>query len=105
MYSVTNITTIADCDVLLTMANKEKADLTFKKLSEERLVANYSSTAVEIDAILQGVIAEIDAVITVLAVLPEGTTKESEEKRTERRLQHEVCIVREIGEKGPAGKE
>ncbi|MGV7106862.1 hypothetical protein [Flavobacterium sp. U410] len=26
-------------------------------------------------------IAEIDAVITVLAVLPEGTTKESEEKR------------------------
>jgi hypothetical protein len=81
MYSVTNITTIADCDVLLTMANKEKADLTFKKLSEERLVANYSSTAVEIDAILQGVIAEIDAVITVLAVLPEGTTKESEEKR------------------------
>ena len=29
MYSVTNLTTIADCDVLLTMANKEKADLAF----------------------------------------------------------------------------
>ena len=81
MYSVTNLTTIADCDVLLTMANKEKADLAFKKLSEERLVTNYSTTSVEIDAILQGVIAEIAAVDTILAVLPEGPTKEAEEKR------------------------
>jgi len=81
MYSVTNITTVADCDVLLTMANKEKADLTFKKLSEERLVTNYSTTSVEIDAVLQGVIAEIAAVDSILAVLPVGATKDSEEKR------------------------
>jgi hypothetical protein len=81
MYSVTNITTIADCDVLLNMANKEKADLTFKKLSEERLVTNYSTTSVEIEAILQGVVAEINAVNSIIAVLPEGPTKESEEKR------------------------
>jgi hypothetical protein len=81
MYSVTNLTTIADCDVLLTMANKEKADLAFKKLSEERLVTNYSTTSVEIDAILQGVIAEIAAVDAILTVLPNGPTKDSEEKR------------------------
>ena len=81
MYSVTNLTTIADCDVLLTMANKEKADLAFKKLSEERLVTNYSTTSVEIDAVLQGVLAEISAVDTIIATLPEGTTKENEEKR------------------------
>jgi hypothetical protein len=81
MYSVTNLTTIADCDVLLNMANKEKADLAFKKLSEERLVTNYSTTSVEIDAVLQGVIAEIAAVDSILAVLPNGPTKDSEEKR------------------------
>jgi hypothetical protein len=81
MYTVSNLTTIADCDVLLTMANKEKADLAFKKLSEERLVTNYSSTSVEIDAVLQGVIAEISAVDSVIAVLPEGSTKDFEEKR------------------------
>ena len=81
MYSVTNLTTIADCDVLLTMANKEKADLAFKKLSEERLVTNYSTTSIEIDAVLQGVVAEIAAVDSILAVLPEGSTKDSEEKR------------------------
>ena len=81
MYSVTNLTTIADCDVLLNMANKEKADLAFKKLSEERLVTNYSTASVEIDAVLQGVVAEIAAVDSILAVLPEGSTKDSEEKR------------------------
>ena len=81
MNSVTNLTTIADCDVLLTMANKEKADLAFKKLSEERLVTNYSTTSVEIDAVLQGVIAEIAAVDSILAVLPNGPTKDSEENR------------------------
>ena len=81
MYTVSNLTTIADCDVLLTMANKEKADLAFKKLSEERLVTNYSTTSVEIDAVLQGVIAEIAAVDSILTVLPNGPTKDSEEKR------------------------
>ncbi len=81
MYTVSNLTTIADCDVLLTMANKEKADLAFKKLSEERLVTNYSTTSVEIDAVLQGVLAEISAVDTIIATLPEGTTKENEQKR------------------------
>ena len=81
MYSISNVTTIADCNVLLNMANKEKADLNFKKLSDERLVNNYSSTSVEISAVLQGVIAEISAINTVLAVLPDGLTKESEEKR------------------------
>jgi hypothetical protein len=81
MYSVTNLTTIADCDVLLIMAEKEKSDLNFRKLSDERLVTNYSNTSVEIDAVLQGVIAEISAVDTVLDVLPEGTTKDAEEKR------------------------
>ena len=81
MYTVSNLTTIADCDVLLNMANKEKADLAFKKLSEERLVTNYSTASVEIDAVLQGVIAEIAAVDSILAVLPNGPTKDSEEKR------------------------
>lgn len=81
MYSFTKITSVAECDVLLSWAEREKSDLTFRKLSVERLTTNYSSTSVEIDAILQGVIAEIAAVETVINILPEGPTKESEEKR------------------------
>lgn len=45
------------------------------------MVANYSTTSVEIDAVLQGVLTEISAVNTIVAALPEGPTKENEEKR------------------------
>ena len=58
-----------------------KSRFSVQKLSEERLVTNYSTTSVEIAAVLQGVVAEIAAVDTILAVLPEGSTKEAEEKR------------------------
>ena len=75
-YSVQNLTQVTDCDVLLTWAQKEKADLNFKKLSEERLTTKYSETAIEVDAVLQGVIAELTAVDTIIAVLPEGPTKD-----------------------------
>ncbi|GAA4771053.1 MULTISPECIES: hypothetical protein [Flavobacterium] len=81
MYSFNKITLASDCDVLLAWAEKEKADLAFKKFSEERITANYSSTSVEIEAVLQGVLAEISAVQTVIDVLPEGPTKENEVKR------------------------
>lgn len=81
IYSISNITQIADCDVLLTWAGKEKADLEFKKLSEERLTDKFASTSIEVEAILQGVLVEISAVETVIAVLPEGRTKEEEIKR------------------------
>lgn len=80
-YSVNGITQIADCDVLLTWAQKEKADLTFQQLSEDRLTTKFASTSVEVQVILQSVIAELAALETVLAVLPEGPTKVSELKR------------------------
>lgn len=75
-YSVQNLTQVTDCDVLLSWAQKEKADLNFKKLSEERLTTKYAETALEVDAVLQGVIAELTAVDTIIAVLPEGPTKD-----------------------------
>ncbi len=84
MYSFNKITQASDCDVLLAWAEKEKADLAFKKFSEERITANYSSTSIEIHAVLQGVLAEISAVQTVIDVLPAGPTKENEIKRKTR---------------------
>ena len=81
MYSFSKITSTADCDVLVNWAQKERADLAFRKIADERLTVNYSTTSVEIDAILQGVLAEIAAVETVIGVLPEGPAKEAELKR------------------------
>ena len=80
-YSVNGITQIADCDVLLTWAQKEKSDLDFQKLSEDRLTARFASTSIEVQAILQSVIAELAALETVIAALPNGPTKVNELKR------------------------
>ncbi len=80
-YSVNGITQAADCDVLLTWAQKEKADLSFKKLSEDRLTTKFGTSSVEVQAILQGVDAELAALNTVIAALPEGPTKVDETKR------------------------
>ncbi|MCO6162217.1 hypothetical protein [Flavobacterium sp. NRK F7] len=80
-YSINNVTQVTDCDVLISWAEKEKAELTFKKISEERLTNKYASTSLEVEAILQGVLAEISAVETVISVLPDGQTKDEEIKK------------------------
>ena len=81
LYSIAKITTVPDCDLLLSWAAKEKANLNYKKLSEERLTNNYSETSIEIDAELQSVAAEIAATETVIATLPEGNSKEDAIKK------------------------
>jgi hypothetical protein len=80
-YSVAQITTTADCDLLLSLAAKEKADQAWKRLSEERLTLNYSATSIEIDAELQAVNTEIAATETIIATLPEGNSKEDAVKK------------------------
>ncbi len=75
-YSVTNLTQVADCNALLSWAAKEKADLSYKRLSDERLTAKYAETSLELDAVLQGVLIEISATETVIAVLPDGPSKD-----------------------------
>jgi hypothetical protein len=80
-YTVNGITQVADCDLLLTWAQKERAELSFKKLSEDRLTTRFETSSIEIQAILQGVLAELTAIDTVIAVLPEGPTKVNELKR------------------------
>ena len=80
-YSTSKITTVADCDLLLAWAAKEKADLNFKKLSEERLTNNYSTASIEIDAELQAVLSEITATETIIATLPDGNSKEDAVKK------------------------
>lgn len=91
-YSISNLTEVADCNVLLSWAAKEKADLDFKRLSDERLTARYTATSEEINADLQGVLAEITATETIIAVLPEGPSKEDAiNKRT--RLEYKKFLL------------
>lgn len=91
-YSIANVTEVADCNVLLSWASKEKADLEFKKLSDERLTARYTATSAELDAELQGVVAEISATETIISMLPEGNSKEDAiNKKT--RLEYKKFLI------------
>ena len=76
MSTITNLTQIADCNALLAWAGKEKADLVFKRISDERLTVRYADTSQELDALLRGVIVELTATETIIAVLPDGPTKD-----------------------------
>ncbi|MDN3657241.1 hypothetical protein QWZ08_16445 [Ferruginibacter paludis] len=80
-YSTAKISTTADCDLLLAMAAKEKSNLDFKKLSDERQKTNYSDNSIEIDAELLAVEAEIAATTTIINTLPEGTSKDDAVKK------------------------
>jgi hypothetical protein len=80
-YSIEKITTVPDCDLVLAWAAKEKTDLNFKKLSEERLTNNYSTASVEIDAELQAVNTDIAATVTIIATLPDGHSKDDATKK------------------------
>ncbi|MEO5776682.1 MAG: hypothetical protein ABIQ27_07235 [Flavobacterium sp.] len=92
MYTITNLTQVADCNALLAWAGREKADLAFKKLSDERLTARFADTSQELDAVLQGVIAELAATETIIAVLPDGPTKdEAINKKT--RLEYKKFLL------------
>jgi hypothetical protein len=75
-FSVSMITTVADCDLLLSLATKEKSDLEFRKLSTERQRSSYAENAGEVEAELAAANAELTAVNTVLGTLPEGPTKD-----------------------------
>jgi hypothetical protein len=76
----------------LSWAAKEQADLNFKRLSDERLTARFAETAQELDAVLQGVLAELTATETIIGVLPEGPSKEDAiNKRT--RLEYKRFLL------------
>ncbi|RYG33044.1 MAG: hypothetical protein EOO01_33610 [Chitinophagaceae bacterium] len=75
-YSLNNVSTVADCNVLLSMAAKEMADLEFKRISTERLTTRFAETSISVAAELQGVTAEISATDTIISILPEGPAKE-----------------------------
>ena len=82
----------ADCNVLLSWAAKEKADLDYKKLSDARMVQKFTETSQELDASLQGVIAEIAATETIISVLPEGQAREDAvDKKT--RLEYKKFVL------------
>jgi predicted transcriptional regulator len=83
-YSLSALTSVADCDALLNLTQKEVDDLAFRKTSLERQQKKYAETTVEVESEIKLVQAELDAVNMVLAGLPEGETKLDNVKKQKR---------------------
>jgi hypothetical protein len=82
--SVNLLTTVADCDSVILVAQKEKADLSFRKTSVERQKESYASNSISIDADIAATDAEIAALIPVVASLPAGAAKDDNETRVKK---------------------
>jgi hypothetical protein len=91
-YFISNLNAVADCIVSLSWAAREKADLNYKKISDERMAQRFADTSLEIDALLQGVIAELAATETIISVLPDGPAREDAlDKKT--RLEYKKFLL------------
>lgn len=77
-YSTALLTTAADCDLLIGLANKVEGDLEFRKLSLQRQQTSYTENSVEVNSELDAVTAELTALTSIIASLPDGTNKEEQ---------------------------
>lgn len=93
-YTVNALTTAADCDLLLTIAAREKDDLSFRKMSLQRQQANYAENTVEIETVLQAATAELAVLDTIIAALPDGELKDDNITR-QKKLQLKVFLLNE----------
>lgn len=92
MYNITNLTQVADCNTLLAWATREKANLAYKKTTDERLTERFAETSQEIDAELQSVNADLMANESMINILPEGHSRdETINKKT--RLEYRKFVL------------
>jgi len=93
-YSVNSLTSAADCDLMLDVAEKQKSDLSFRKISLERRQTQYAENAVEFEADLQVTTSELSALGTIIAALPEGQVKDDNITR-QKRLELKLFLLNE----------
>ncbi|UKT64692.1 hypothetical protein [Pedobacter mucosus] len=91
-YSVATLTALADCDTVLALIEKDKKDLSFKKRSLERQQENYANTTIEVSSEIEVLNAELAAVNTVVAALPNGDTKDDNIKR-QKKLEYSLFLL------------
>ena len=99
-YSVTTLSNAADCDFLLKLANKEKSDLEFRIISLNRQQFSYAESTVEIDSELQIVEAELSALETVIAALPDGEIKDDNITKKKKLELKQYLLLEKKGDRG-----
>ena len=93
-YTVTYLTTVADCDLMLAKADQQKSDLNYRKLTLERQKTRFAETAVEVEAELQASNSEATALDAIIASLPDGDTKDETVVR-KRKLELKLFLLQQ----------
>jgi len=75
-YSFNSITTAADCDALLLLANREKSEITYAIDTITRRINSIITSAAELTADVATVTAKIATQDTIINSLPDGEAKE-----------------------------
>jgi hypothetical protein len=77
-YSVTRLTTKAECDDLLEKARAEKKSVAYRRDGFEIQQNNYRERSIDVQSELKSVQAQLGVLNTVIPALPEGDQKEEE---------------------------
>jgi hypothetical protein len=77
-YSLTNLTSVADCDLLIGMLTKEQEDLVVQKVVQTKRADDLSDNSVDFQTDLISVQGELDIIEGVIAALPNGPQKEKQ---------------------------
>jgi hypothetical protein len=82
-YSVSSLQTLADCDAMLILANKEKAALLSKQSVLEQAKIRYQTNSVEAESELPSVIGDLAHLNALIPTLIDGSSikKKWEEER------------------------
>ena len=80
-YSLNQITTIEDCNMLLEEAVAERRNLDIKNLTLEKQYEEVTTGSAGIDATLLATTAELTALESVVATLPDSDTKKAMETK------------------------
>ncbi len=83
-YSLTLLTTAADCDTVLKYAANDKKDLDYKKIQLSRSLESFSENSVEIEAQITALSNEVSTLTTVIAGLADGDYKNEQVKKLKR---------------------
>ncbi|RYG50016.1 MAG: hypothetical protein EOO01_11645 [Chitinophagaceae bacterium] len=100
-YTVSSLTTKADCTALLNIANRERETMMYRKTGLQRQNQTATLTSMEIDASLAAVIAEIAALDSILATLPPGPTFEENEVKKTKAEYKKFLLDQRRGSYGP----
>jgi hypothetical protein len=74
-YSLNQITTVAECDALLNIAQSEKDELTYRQTTLNYQMESKAEDSAEFNAELTAANAELATLVNTLEVLPEGPNR------------------------------